>query len=223
MLANYNDMAGLIDKLILIDEYTAKFNKNNIVIAVKFLNEDAANDCKKILEKHFFDIIRDMEVDSDISKNYTLLFIELDRNSRFADNILAIIHTLTALSGNKKWYFKITKDDTRERIELNHENLRKYIIYKHKAQQDIEKDISKEIRQECFDKKNNVLICEHSKYLVKNAKIDDILNEGIIETDLDNALEINECFKNSIMDKIYETENHICIDFSDSTLILERL
>lgn len=233
MLANYNDMEGLIDKIILIDEFTSKFSDNNIVIAIKLANESAANDCRGILEKHYFDILRDIEVDKDTSKKYTLLFVELDRNATFVDNVMAIMHTLTALCGNEKWLFKVTSDKHSKRLPLTRENLRHYVIFNHHVEQAIETnkqkyvfdEIESEIRNECLDKKNSALINEGVSYYIKGIVNNDdvkVINESVIETNMSDILRINDCFKKSMIDNIYQRENSFCVDLGSKTIILEK-
>src|SRR5574343_63668 len=116
------DLEDLVLPLLSIDEFESKIDENAIVLGFYISDHDAAIDLNRFIQKSPIDIL-----DCDISPapdqhGFYMVFVEILRNVRIIDNIMAVVMEVSALTNINKW--KAQYRNKKDLILLNKENLK---------------------------------------------------------------------------------------------------
>lgn len=150
------DLEYVVSPYVSIDQYTAKLNDDNIVIAF-FCNErEVANDLYLFLEKLYVIEIKDIEISDSLTEdNKYILFVEVDRNQKFPELLLDIIDSINFLINKevKDWDFVTFGMKKKDTVSI--ENIRKSVRLTH-LEAPIEEDkmkqeMKQEIKQESIE------------------------------------------------------------------------
>lgn len=98
---SYNDLEGMIDPTLSVDEYSAKMGKDSDIITLSFIvkSEMASNDLSEWFERGY-DWVLDASVsEGELSPGKWLVFVEMNRRSTAPDHIIEMITDLKTLSG----------------------------------------------------------------------------------------------------------------------------
>lgn len=122
---NRGDLDGILLDTVSIDQYKAKLDSDNIVVAFTLKMLEAAQDVRAFADRGDFGIL-DSEVilTADLSNNYQVLF-EFNRDKTFLHYILKLCKYLCQLSNLKK--FKFVSYLTTNYITLNKTNILKTV------------------------------------------------------------------------------------------------
>jgi len=124
-----NDLNGVLEPKIHIDEFVSKIGKDSDIMVLSFLLADrtAALDLVNFLEIGY-GFILDADISaSEIKPGSYLVFVEILRRGRAISQIFQIIDNLRASSGlnRKDWHFSYINN--KQYHELTAENLKKYV------------------------------------------------------------------------------------------------
>lgn len=105
------DLEDLVLPLLSIDEFESKIDPKAVVVGFYVNDHDAAIDLNRFIQKSPVDII-----DCDISPapdqhGYYMVFVEVLRNARMADNIVAVVTEVASLTDIKHWKAQIRGSD----------------------------------------------------------------------------------------------------------------
>lgn len=122
---NQGDLRGALIDTVSIDQYKAKLDEDNIVVAFTFRFLEAANDVREFIDRGDFGVL-DTEVilTADLFNNYQLL-IEFNRDKTFLHYILKLCKYLYKMSDVQK--FKFVSYLTTKYITLNRANILKTV------------------------------------------------------------------------------------------------
>lgn len=101
-----NDLEDLVLPILSIDEYESKINDDGIVIGFYTHYRDPANDLNRFIQKSAIDILDSEVSPAPTEDGYYVVFVEMERNSQFPENLMQLLNTLTNLVGFDKWQFK---------------------------------------------------------------------------------------------------------------------
>lgn len=124
--AEHNDLRGLVNPVVSIDQYKAKVGKdeNIIVIAIKVMDKFPAQDLSSFLESGLDAYDVDVSPGPDGDGNYTV-FVEIDRNQKSIDSIMNVIQQVKNLDNEfsdikfTSYEDKLVKDFSKENLESN--------------------------------------------------------------------------------------------------------
>ncbi len=121
------DLQELIYPFIEVDTYKSKMGEDRDVCVVSFhvKHRDPARDLMEFIEKGY-SFVLDADVSSgENSRGEYHVFVELDRTSRLAEQIVDLLYGVKKLTGLSEWKFKYHK---KEGIyEVTESNLNKFI------------------------------------------------------------------------------------------------
>lgn len=143
-----NDLEYMVSPYVSIDQYTAKLNEDNIVLAFFCNDRNATQDLYSFLEKLYVIEIRDIEISDTLTEdNKNILYIELSRTQQLPEIIIDMIDSINMLINKKieDWYFVTFGMDKKDKLTV--ENLRKYVRLT-KIDDIKEEPIKKELNQE---------------------------------------------------------------------------
>lgn len=143
-----NDLEYMVSPYVSIDQYTAKLNEDNIVLAFFCNDRNATQDLYSFLEKLYVIEIRDIEISDTLTEdNKNILYIELSRTQQLPEIIIDIIDSINMLINKDidDWYFVTFGMDKKDKLTV--ENLRKYVRLT-KIDEITEEPIKKELNQE---------------------------------------------------------------------------
>ena len=150
------DLEYVVSPYVSIDQYTAKLNDDNIVIAF-FCNErEVANDLYLFLEKLYVIEIKDIEISDSLTEdNKYILFVEVDRNQKFPELLLDIIDSINFLINKEVKDWDFVTFGMKKKNTLSIENIRKSVRLTH-LETPIEEDkmkqeMKQEIKQESIE------------------------------------------------------------------------
>jgi hypothetical protein len=106
------DLADLVLPLISVDEYKSKIDEDEaIVIGFYVHDQAAADDLNRYLQKSAAPLL-DTEVSPAPDQHgYYLVFVELTKNSRLAENITDIINEMEGLVDIEEWQMRVRDHD----------------------------------------------------------------------------------------------------------------
>ena len=143
-----NDLEYMVSPYVSIDQYTAKLNEDNIVLAFFCNDRNATQDLYSFLEKLYVIEIRDIEISDTLTEdNKNILYIELSRTQQLPEIIIDMIDSINMLINKDvdDWYFVTFGMDKKDKLTV--ENLRKYVRLT-KIDEITEEPIKKELNQE---------------------------------------------------------------------------
>lgn len=152
-----NDLEHMVSPYMSIDQYTAKLNEDNIVLAFFCNDRNATQDLYSFLEKLYVIEIRDIEISDTLTEdNKNILFIELNRTQQIPEIVIDIIDSINMLINKKMedWYFVTFGMDKKDK--LTPENLRKYVRLTKINPIEDEKPMKKELNQETVTYSNEL-------------------------------------------------------------------
>lgn len=123
-----HDLDFTIMPLISIDEYESKIDdRKAIVIGFYVTENDPATDLAAFIEKGIIKVL-----DTDVSPAPTedghyLVFVELDRNDKFPENLLTIIEEISNVTNIEEWEFSPLHSKQDENYPLTLPELRKRV------------------------------------------------------------------------------------------------
>lgn len=143
-----NDLEYMVSPYVSIDQYTAKLNEDNIVLAFFCNDRNATQDLYSFLEKLYVIEIRDIEISDTLTEdNKNILYVELSRTQQLPEIIIDMIDSINMLINKDvdDWYFVTFGMDKKDKLTV--ENLRKYVRLT-KIDEITEEPIKKELNQE---------------------------------------------------------------------------
>lgn len=147
-----NDLEYMISPYVSIDQYTAKLNVDNIVIALFCNDRDATQDLYSFIEKTYVFEVKDIEISDTLTEdNKYILFVEFERNQQFPEVLVDVIDSVNFLINKKMedWYFVTFGMDKKEKLSI--ENIRKNV----RLTKTLENNIN-DIKQETVTYSNNM-------------------------------------------------------------------
>ena len=120
-----NDLEDMIYPLIEIDTFKSKMGEDQDVCVVTFQAKDRnpAKDFMEFIEKGYpFVLDADVSAGENKDGEYSI-FVEIERSSRVADNIMEMIFGVSKLTNISDWEFKYYKN--KKAMSVTTENLRK--------------------------------------------------------------------------------------------------
>jgi hypothetical protein len=116
------DLKRLIHPELHIDEFKSKLGDDQDVVVVSFKvdSKEPANDLVAFVEKGY-DWILDADVSSgEMEDGSYIVFVELDRNEKVADNIIELINDITNLTEQQieDWRVRYYKSHKETRLSL---------------------------------------------------------------------------------------------------------
>lgn len=144
-----NDLEYMISPYVSIDQYTAKLNDDNIVIALFCNDRDATQDLYSFIEKTYIFEVKDIEISDTLTEdNKYILFVEFERNQQFPEVLVDVIDSVNFLINKKMedWYFVTFGMDKKEKLSI--ENIRKNVR--------LTKTLENNIKQETVTYSNNM-------------------------------------------------------------------
>lgn len=117
----------LVLPMLSIDEYQSKISDKRVIVVAFFVKEEnAAIDLSNFIDQSHYPVL-DTEVSpSPTSNGFYLVFLELQRNEEFPENLMSIIKEIENLVEIKSWDFDCGNDDGPFGLTL--ENLEKHLV-----------------------------------------------------------------------------------------------
>jgi len=122
-----DDLKDLIYPQFEVDTFRSKMGEDKDVVTLTFQAKDRypAKDMMEFIERGY-PFVLDADVSSgENDKGEYAIFVEIERNSRIAEQIKDLTYGLERLTGIEDWKFKYYKSDTK--YEATTENLKKVI------------------------------------------------------------------------------------------------
>lgn len=106
------DLADLVLPLISVDEYASKVDQEEAIVFGFYVHDkNAANDLNRFLQKSAVPIL-DTEVSpSPDQHGYFMVFVELMKNSRLAENVADILAEMKGLVDIDEWQMRLRDQD----------------------------------------------------------------------------------------------------------------
>lgn len=125
------ELRDLVHTEIHIDEFQAKMGEDSdlVVVSFKVKYKQAAEDFEKFLEKGY-DFILDAETSkAEYENGWYLVFVEMERRTRFPEQLLQVLEELRNITNVDTWRFKYgaARDNTTQDWQVTDENLRRII------------------------------------------------------------------------------------------------
>lgn len=207
-----NDFLFMIDEIISIDRKESKFGEKYITVSIRTFDKEVADEISRFLKiccKYVFDA-EVSEINDE--EGYYHIFIDVERNEDFPENLFDMLEKVTLLNGDTKWraFFggKIFS------YPLTKENLEKYVNYipksekRVKTRKIIENWFPKNIKEkynplcEILETNNAVykIVCFGNKRDIRymfstlpNLKeYEDIVEERKVFHDFENEFQVNK-------------------------------
>lgn len=128
-----NELAGMVEPYISIDEYEPKTGTQQEIIVVAFscLDDAPAKDLSQFIERGFIDTI-DTEVAQHPNENGKyLVFVEIMRDDRFFNKFFQLIKDIENITSEMDWKIKpYLSEDT---FDIKDRNFKKFVITDKKA------------------------------------------------------------------------------------------
>jgi hypothetical protein len=127
-----NDLEDMIYPLIEIDTFRSKMGEDQDVCVVTFQSKDRhpARDFMEFIEKGYpFVLDADISAGENKDGEYSI-FVEIERSSKVAENIMEMIFGVTKLTNIHDWEFKYYKN--KDKTPVTTENLKKTIPHSRK-------------------------------------------------------------------------------------------
>jgi hypothetical protein len=169
-----NELKGLVQPIISVDEYESKIDDDGIVIAFLVDDKEPADDLVDFIEKSEFKIL-DSEVSPGVDDegNY-YVFVEFARNKTSIDNIEHILTDVKHITGVDEWQMRVYKKSGLH--EATKENLLKLVRLRARPKQR-EKDIEECIRYSFV----NEMVLQEDSLLMDNNQYSIVAFGGIDE------------------------------------------
>jgi len=122
-----NDLVDMIYPLIEIDTFKSKMGEDQDVCVVTFQAKDRhpAKDFMEFIEKGYpFVLDADVSAGENKDGEYSI-FVEIERSSKVAENIMEMIFGVTKLTNIHDWEFKYYKN--KDKTPVTTENLKKSV------------------------------------------------------------------------------------------------
>lgn len=180
-----NDLDHTIMPLISIDEYQSKIDDRKVIVIGFYVTEnDPAADLAAFIEKGTVNVL-----DTDVSPaptedGYYLVFVELDRNKKFPENLLKILNEIENLTNIREWEFSPLHSKENENYKLTIGELRKRVNLDPSSVEiddsDNKDDTKDNSDSNSKDKNDNIGLNEAVEFL-KNSSIEkySIINETL--------------------------------------------
>ena len=120
-----NDLEDMIYPIIEVDTFKSKMGEDPDVCVVTFQAKDRhpARDMMEFVEKGYpFVLDADVSAGENKDGEYSI-FVEVERNSKLAENIMEMIFGVSKLTNISDWEFKYYKN--KKAMSVTTENLRK--------------------------------------------------------------------------------------------------
>ena len=124
-----NDLRRLVHDELHIDEFKSKLGRDEDVVVVSFKchGKEPGNDLVNFIEKGY-----DWVIDADVSSGEMddgdyIVFIECERNSEIADNIIEMMSDIMNLTGQKLEQWRVRYYHNSKDHDLSIETLKKLI------------------------------------------------------------------------------------------------
>ena len=121
-----NDLARLITPELHIDEYKSKMGKDEdiVVLSFKVSGREPAEDLVNFIEKGY-EWVLDADVSAgELDDGDFLVFVELDRESHAAENIIAMMQDIMNLTSQVMGEWSVQIRSRPEKLELTADNIR---------------------------------------------------------------------------------------------------
>jgi len=162
-----NDLEDMIYPLIEIDTFKSKMGEDQDVCVVTFQAKDRnpAKDFMEFIEKGYpFVLDADVSAGENKDGEYSI-FVEIERSSRVADNIMEMIFGVSKLTNISNWNFKYYKN--KDLVDVTTENLRKSVPSSKKMyEQNMNKFRTNEMKQFFSKTLMDDLVLENNKITI---------------------------------------------------------
>lgn len=106
----YKDLEGILKSTIHIDEFSSKMGDDDNIVVISFYVRDsnAADDLVNWFEKGYDFVVDADRSPGEIKPNRYLVYVEIYRRSKTANNIAELLHDLSTLTefNQNKWTMK---------------------------------------------------------------------------------------------------------------------
>lgn len=181
-----NDLEYMISPYASVDQYTAKLNDDNIVIAFFCNDRESVQDLYSFIEKTYVIEVKDIEISDSLTEdNKYILYVELERNQQFPELFVDMIDSINFLINKtlEDWYFVTFGMKQKDKVSI--ENIKKYVRLT-----ELDIDDNKEVK-ECVVYSNDKFMREFldegyisEKEMVKILENSETLNENSIELEV---------------------------------------
>lgn len=124
---NHQDLVDCINQILLIDGYKSKMgdDRDMIVVTFRCSEQEVGKDLGGFIERGYkFVLDADSSVGQD-ETGKTPVFVEFERQTQNAKQLMRMLEDLLNLVEHKKWYFRYYKDQ--KIYPATYENLRKIV------------------------------------------------------------------------------------------------
>jgi hypothetical protein len=113
-----NDLKGMLQNIVSIDEYKSKIDDSAIVVAFYASSKEVAADTNRFIQKSYVEIL-DTEVSAAPNQegNY-LVFVEMMMNSKTGASIANICRELSSLTDDTNWKLQVRGDGVSQYIPI---------------------------------------------------------------------------------------------------------
>lgn len=135
-----NALEHLITPMISVDEYESKISDKRVIVVGFFVGEeDPATDLSNFIDRSNLPIL-DTEVSpAPTPEGYFMVFVEIQRDDQFPEVLMDLIDQIENLCDVDSWTFQCPHHSN-EPIDLNAENLRKFLILDQEEVLELPKD-----------------------------------------------------------------------------------
>jgi len=160
---NYLDMEGQMTSYLSIDEYAAKMGEDKDIITLTFTvkSESVGEDLVSWFERGYSFVLDASVSDGELEPGKYLVFVEMERRSWSAGNIIRLIEELQTLTGYalKDWTVNINGEDYPLELPL----LKDLVIlnpgeYKETVTDEVEDDLNEMRLAAGLDHKSSALV-----------------------------------------------------------------
>lgn len=121
-----NDLARLVTPELHIDEYKSKMGKDEdiVVLSFKVTGREPAEDLVNFIEKGY-DWVLDADVSAgELDDGDFLVFVEMDRESDVADNVMAMMKDMLRLTSQIMGEWSLQIRSRPEKLDLTADNIK---------------------------------------------------------------------------------------------------
>jgi galactitol-specific phosphotransferase system IIB component len=113
-----NDLKGMLQNIVSVDEYKSKIDDAAIVIAFYASSKEVAADTNRFIQKSYVDLL-DTEVSAAPNQEgYYLVFVEMMLNNKTASAIANICRELSSLTDDQNWKLQVRGDNERKIVPI---------------------------------------------------------------------------------------------------------
>ena len=113
-----NDLKGMLQNIVSLDEYKSKIDDAAIVIAFYASSKEVAADANRFIQKSYVDLL-DTEVSAAPNQEgYYLVFVELMMNTKTASSIANLCRELSSLTDDPNWRLQVRGEGKTEIIPI---------------------------------------------------------------------------------------------------------